>query len=90
MDMLDSLESFSKSLESVLVKVLDKTNSASVHQDLSRSIGIAVHESSPLVMANFIQVADKALYEAKTMGKRRFCINVEESSWYFQIAERIF
>ncbi|MDX9810404.1 MAG: GGDEF domain-containing protein, partial [Sphaerochaetaceae bacterium] len=78
-NLLDSLESFSRNLESILDKVLDKVVSKPINQSLGCSIGISVHETGPLILANLIQDADKALYEAKTTGKKRFCINIEES-----------
>ncbi|NLV83840.1 MAG: diguanylate cyclase [Spirochaetales bacterium] len=78
-NLLDSLESFSRNLESILDKVLDKVVLKPTNQNLGCSIGISVHETGPLILANLIQDADKALYEAKTTGKKRFCINIEES-----------
>lgn len=69
-------------IESACGKLLEKL-SASYYVDnlelvITGSIGVAICPSDSLSSTELIQLADKAMYEAKLAGKNRYCIHTQK------------
>ncbi len=70
--LLEGLISFNTSIRDELNDLRRTAAGDTGEQQLTCSIGIAVHEEGEVSIEELIQCADAALLEAKTMGKNRF------------------